>query len=119
MAPASRRAQGLVLLALLCVLGVAAWYGRMVWADSGSFTVALFGTPAACAAVALAVERTSRTALAPVVVAVLAVVSLAWALLTALGPGVFLVVPSILLLLAAMASWLDRAERRSAPSSQG
>ena len=119
MVPAPRGAQGLIAVALLYVLGLAAWYGPTVWADSGSFAVVLFGTPAACAAVALAVERTSRTALAPAVVAALAMVSLAWALITALGIGLVLVAPSFLLLLAAVVSWLHRAGRRSAPSSQG
>jgi len=105
--------------ALLCVLGAAAWYGRTGWADSGPFVLVLFGIPLACAAVAPAVERRSRTVLAPAVVAALAVVSLAWALLTGLGVGLVLIPPSLLLLFAAMASWLHRTGRDAAASSRG
>ncbi|TFV60178.1 hypothetical protein E4P41_10765 [Geodermatophilus sp. DF01-2] len=117
MASSSRRAQGLIVVALLCVLGFAAWYGRWVWADSGSFFFVLFGIPMVCTAAALWAERTSRTMLAPAVVAALAVVSFSWSLLTALGIGLVFVVPSFLLLLAAMVSWLHRTGRDpSAPS---
>ncbi len=48
------------------------------------------------------------------VVAALAVVSLSWALLTDLGIGLVLVAPSVLLLLAALASWLHRTGRDTA-----
>ncbi len=98
MASCSRRARGLIVVALLCVLGLAAWYGRTGWADSGSFVLVLFGIPAVCTAVALWVERTSRTLLAPAVVAALAL-------------------PSFLLLLAAMVSWLHRMAPGRAPRS--
>ncbi len=118
MASCSRRAQGLIVVALLCVLGLAAWYGRTGWADSGSFVLVLFGIPVVCATVALWAERRSRTKLAPAVVAALGVVSLTWALLTALGIGLVLVPPSVLLLLAALVSWLHRAGRDTAASSR-
>ncbi|SET59493.1 hypothetical protein [Geodermatophilus poikilotrophus] len=111
---ASRGARRLIVVALLCVLGLAAWYGRTGWADSGPFVLVLFGIPVVCTAVALWVEGTSRTMLAPAVVAALAVVSLSWALLTALGIGLVLVAPSVLLLLAALASWLHRTGRDTA-----
>ena len=111
MAAASGRAQGLVVGALLCVLGLAAWYGRTVWADSGPFALILFGAPMMCAAVALWAERTVGSMLAPAFVAALAVVSLSWSLLTALGIGLVFVVPSFLLLVAAMASRLHRTGR--------
>ena len=56
--------------------------------------------------------------LASAVVAALAVVSLHWALLTALGIGLVLVPPSVLLLLAALMSWLHRTGRDTAASSR-
>ena len=112
----SRGARALIVVALLYVLGLAAWSGRTVWADSGSFVLVLFGVPVVCTAVALWAERRSRTMLAPAVVAALAGVSLWWALLTALGIGLVLVPPSVLLLLAALVSWLHRAGRDTAAS---
>ena len=111
MASCSRRAQGLIVVALLCVLGLAAWYGPTGWADSGSFILVLFGIPVVCTAVALWAERTSRTLLAPAVIAALALVSVSWSLLTAGGIGLVFVLPSFLLLLAAMVSWLHRMGR--------
>ncbi len=114
----SRGARGLIAVALLCVLGLAAWYGRAGWADSGPFVLVLFGLPVACTAVALWAERRSSTMLAPAVVAALAVVSLSWALLTALGIGLGLVAPSVLLLLAALVSWRHRTGRDTAASSR-
>ena len=116
MAPPSRRAQGLIVVALLSVVGLAAWYGRTVWADSGSFVLVLFGIPSACTVTALWAERRSRTMLAPGALAALAVVSLAWSLLTALGIGAVLVVPSVLLLCAAVVSWSHRTGQESSAS---
>ena len=118
MASSSRGARGLVVVALLYVLGLAAWYARTVWADSGPFLFVLFGIPVVCTTVALWAERRSRTMLAPAVVAALAVVSLTWALLTALGIGLVLVPPSVLLLLAAVVSWLHRTGGGTAASSR-
>jgi phosphoglycerol transferase MdoB-like AlkP superfamily enzyme len=118
MASSSRGARGLIGVGLLWVLGLAAWYGRTVWVDSGPFVFVLFGIPVVCATVALWAERRSRTMLAPAVVAALAVVSLTWALLTALGIGLVLVPPSVLLLLAAVVSWLHRTGRDTAASSR-
>ena len=116
MASPSRRAQGSIVVALLSVVGLAAWYGRTVWADSGSFVVVLFGIPSACTAIALWVERRSRTMLAPGILAALAVVCLAWSLLTGLGIGLVFSVPSSLLLIAAVVSWADRTGRGSSAS---
>jgi hypothetical protein len=116
MASSSRAAQGLIVVALLAVLGVTAWYGRTAIEDSGSFAVILFAIPLVCAAGALWAERASRTMLAPAVVAVLAVISIGWSLLTGLGIGGAFLVPSLLLLAAAMFSWLHRQERNSAAS---
>src|SRR3712207_1013707 len=118
MASPSRGARGLTGVALLCVLGLAAWYGPTVWADSGPFVLVLFGIPVVCTTVALWAERRSRTMLAPAVVTALALVSRSWALLTALGIGLVLVVPSVLLLLAAVVSWLHRTGRDPAASSR-
>ena len=116
MASSSRRAQGLIIVGLVCVLGLAAWYGRTVWEDSGSFVFALFGVPVACTTLALWVERRSRTVLAPAVVSALALILLSWSLLTALGIGILFVVPAFLLLLAALASWLHGPRRNSSAS---
>ena len=107
----SRVAQGLIVASSLGVIALAASYGRAVWADSGSFVFILFGVPLSCTAAALWVERGSATMLAPAVVTVLAVVALAWSLLTALGVGLGLVPPALLLLVAAMVSWLRRLGR--------
>ena len=111
-----RAAQWLIAVALAAVLGLTAWYGRTAWEDSGSFAVALFGIPLACAAGALWAERVSRTMLGPAFVAVLAVVSIAWSLVTGLGIGGVFLLPSLLLLAAATSSWLHRRERRAAAS---
>ncbi|WP_157937056.1 hypothetical protein [Geodermatophilus chilensis] len=45
-------------------------------------------------------------------------VSLAWSLLTGLGIGMVFVVPSSLLLVAAVVSWSHRTRRDSSPSMQ-
>ena len=116
MASFSRGAQGAIVASLVGVIGLAALYGRLVWADSGSFVFVLFGVPVVCTAVALWAERASRTMLAPAVVAALGAVSLAWSLLTAGGIGFGFVLPSLLLLLAATASWVHRLGRDSATS---
>jgi hypothetical protein len=103
----------LILVALLGVVVLAAIFWQEVWADSGSFAVILFGIPLVCAAGAWVAERAGRGSLAPAVVAVLGVVSLAWSLLTAGGLGYALVPSSLLLLVAAAVSWVDRREHRS------
>ena len=111
MASSSRTAQGAIVVSLVGVIGLAALYGRWVWADSGSFALVLFGAPLACTTLALWVERASRTVLAPAVVAVLAAVPLAWSLVTAGGVGLGFLGPSLLLLLAATVSCLHRSRR--------
>ena len=105
----------MIAVSLVSVIGVAAWYGRSVWEDSGSFLFLLFGVPLACAALALVVEGAGRTRLASSVIAVLGLVSLAWSLLTGLGIGGALLLPSSLLLVAALISWVDR-QGRNTPS---
>src|SRR4051794_23921727 len=95
---ASRGAQGLIVVALLGVVGLTAWYGRSVWEDSGAFVFVLFGIPLACTALALWAERAIRTRRGSVIVAVLAVVSLVWALLTVAGIGLWFMLPPLLLL---------------------
>ncbi len=57
---ASREARRLIVVALLCVLGLAAWYGRTGWADSGPFVLVLFGIPVVCTTVALWVADRAR-----------------------------------------------------------
>lgn len=116
MAPSSPGACVLTAVSLVSVLGYSAWQGPAVWADSGSVALILFGVPTVFAAVALWVECASRTMLAPAVVSVLAVASLVWSLVTALGVGFGLLVPSLLLVVAAMISWVDRRPGRAEPS---
>lgn len=118
MASRSRAARRSIAVALLCVVGLAAWYGPGVWADSGSSAVVLFGVPLACTACALRVERASGTTPAAAVRSALAVVSLVWSLLTALGIGPLFLVSSLLLLVAATASWTHRTGPGSPPSVQ-
>ena len=110
----SRGSSALLALSLALVAGLAAWYGRAVWDDSGAFALALFGVPLLCAAGALGAERAVRGPAAPLVVGALAAVSLAWSLVVALGFGQLLV-PSLLLVAAAFLSWADRRTDRTAP----
>ena len=105
---------GSIVVSLVWVIGFAAWYGQRVWEDSGSFALVLFGVPLLCAALALWAERAGTRA-APGVVAVLGVVSLAWSLLTGLGIGLGFLLPSLLLLVAAMISWVDRRHSATSP----
>jgi hypothetical protein len=101
--------------ALVSALASAVGFWRLVWGDSGSFAVVLFGVPVACAAVALWAERATASRLAPAVVTVTAAVSLVWTLLTAGGIGAVFLLPSALLLGAATVSWLDRQRPDDAP----
>jgi hypothetical protein len=105
----SRRAEVLIVVALLGVGALAVRYGADAWDDSGSIAILLFGIPAACAAIALGVERATRTTVGPALVAALAAVSVGWSLITGLGIGLVFLVPSFLLLAAAAASWGDRS----------
>ncbi|MCZ2811504.1 hypothetical protein O2W15_08645 [Modestobacter sp. VKM Ac-2979] len=109
-------ARALVVVSLVGVLGLAVWLAPRVWETSGSLGFLLFGPPVVCSALALWVERARGTVLAPAVVAALGVVSVAWALLTLLGGGLYLLVPALLLLVAAMVSWVDRRPDRSTPA---
>lgn len=118
MASRSRAARRAIAVALLSVVGLAAWYGPAVWADSGSFAVVLFGVPLACTVCALWVECTGGTAPAAAVLSALAGVSLVWSLLTALGVGLLFLVPSLLLVVAAAASWTRRTGPGPPPSVQ-
>ncbi|MCZ2816901.1 hypothetical protein [Modestobacter sp. VKM Ac-2984] len=102
-------ARALIVVSLLGVLGLAVWLGPRVWEISGSAVFFLvFGPPAACAALALRVERVRGTVLAPAVVAALGLVSAAWGLVTLLSGGLYLLVPALLLVSAAVVSWVDR-----------
>jgi hypothetical protein len=118
MAARSRGAQALIAVALVGVLGATVWFGRLAWEDSGSFALALFGLPLSCAAGALWAERAIPSRSASVLVAALGLVSLVWSVLTGLGIGGVFLLPSLLLLVAAMVSWVDR-QRESAASLGG
>lgn len=111
MIPTSRRALWLVLASLGTTLALAAWSGPLVWADSGSFAVVLFGLPAGGAVLGLVCERALPGMLAPAALGVLALASLGWALVTALGVGLVLLLPALLLLSAAVVSWQHRSTR--------
>ena len=100
----------LIVVSIVAVVALAAWYGGEVWEDSGSFALVLFGVPAGCAVVSLGAERSTGTMVAPAVVAVLGLASVGWSLLTGLGIGGLFLVPSFLLLLAAGRSWGDRVQ---------
>ncbi|MGY1917272.1 hypothetical protein [Blastococcus sp. SYSU DS0973] len=113
MATQSPAARGLIGLALAGVAGLAAWSGRAAWEDSGAFALVLFGVPLACAALALLAESAGAPVLAPAVVAVLGAASVGWSLLTGLGLGPGLLLPSLLLLVAAMISRVDRRRDRT------
>jgi len=113
MAPVSPGARGLIAVSLAGVVGVAAWYGRAAWHDSGAFALLLFGIPLACAAAAMWTERTGTTRVAPALVGLLGAVSTVWSLLTAGGAGLGLLVPSLLLVVAALVSAVDRGRGRA------
>jgi hypothetical protein len=115
MATPSRGATGLILVALAMVVGFTAWVGPAGWEAGGWWSAVLFGVPLTCAAGALAAERGIRGRLAPVVVGVLAAVSLGWALLTALGIGFGFLLPALLLVVATLVSAVDRATGVRAP----
>jgi hypothetical protein len=103
----------LIVLAMVGVVVLTAVYWQEVWADSGSFAVVLFGIPVVCTVLALVAERASRKLTASAVVAVLGVVCLAWSLLTAGGLGYGFVPSSLLLMVAATVSSVDRQGRNS------
>lgn len=115
MAAVSPGARGLIAVSIVGVGGLAAWYGRSAWEDSGAFAVLLFGIPLACAAAALWAETASATPRAPMAVALLGAVSVVWSLLTIGGLGLGLLLPSLLLLVAAVVSWTDRGRDRVRP----
>jgi hypothetical protein len=115
MATPSRGATGLIVVALLMVVGVTVWSGRAGWEASGWWSAVLFGVPLACAAGALLAERVVHGRLAPVVVGVLASASLGWSLLTGLGIGLGFLLPALLLVVATLVSAVDRATGTRAP----
>jgi hypothetical protein len=104
----SRGSVGLIVASLVSVVGVTAWYGQRAWEDSGAFAFLLFGVPLVCAALALAAERVPGSTIAPLIVTVLGLVSVGWSVVTGLGIGLAFLLPSLLLLVAAMVSWVDR-----------
>jgi hypothetical protein len=108
----SRTTSALIIASIGGVLLPAAWYGRPAVEDSGAFALVLFGIPLLCATLALWAERTSATMPAPAVVAVLGLVSLAWAVVTGLGIGLVFLPSAFLLLVAAGASWRHRVDTR-------
>lgn len=106
----SRGSRTLIVVALVTLVVVTAWYGQRAWEDIGSFAVVLFGVPLLCAAAALWAELAGGSRVAPVLVAATGLVSVAWSVLTGLGIGLALLLPSLLLLVAAMISWVDRRD---------
>lgn len=72
------------------------------WTDSGAFALLLVGVPIILAAGSLMAKGNGRRMTAVLWVA--AVLMLGWALLTALGPGMFFLGPAIVMVAAATAS---------------
>ncbi|MGY2067771.1 hypothetical protein [Blastococcus sp. SYSU DS0619] len=107
--------RGLIVVSLVALVVLATWYGRAAWEDSGAFALVLFGIPLICAALALWVESGSTTRAASAVVALLGAVSVTWSLITGLGLGGSFLLPSLLLLVAATVSWVDRGPDRARP----
>ncbi|MCZ2828056.1 hypothetical protein O2W14_04310 [Modestobacter sp. VKM Ac-2986] len=115
MATPSRGATGLIVVALVMLVGFTAWVGPAGWQAGGWWSAVLFGVPLTCAAGALVAERGIRGRLAPVVVGALAVVSLGWSLLTGLGIGLGFLLPALLLVVATLVSGVDRATGTRGP----
>ncbi len=101
----------LTAVSLLCVLAVVVLFGGVAWEDSGSFAVVLFGIPVVATAGVLWVELATRGLGAWTVSAALAAISLTWSLITGLGLGLFLLLPSSLLVVAVAASLGHRLEQ--------
>ncbi|MGY1749161.1 MULTISPECIES: hypothetical protein [unclassified Modestobacter] len=110
MARSSRRAQLLIGVSLVAVLGLAGW----AWGAGGPAVLLVFGPAVAGALLALAAERASRTMMAPAVTAGVGAASLVWGLVTLAGGGLHLLVPAGLLVVAALVSWVDRRPRARA-----
>lgn len=111
----SRAAQGLIVTSLVLVLVLVAVSASSLWSDGGGMIISLYGVPLACAGLlALGVGRADADYLASLVVVALAVVSLAWSLLGSMAASLFSPVPSLLLLVAALASWHHRRTEASA-----
>jgi hypothetical protein len=111
----SRRASVVIAVALAMVVGLTAWSAAAGWEASGWWSAVLFGVPLACALGALVAERVGRGRLAPLVVGVLAAISLGWSLIAALGIGLGFLLPSLLLVVATGISAVDRATGTRGP----
>lgn len=100
----SRPALVLLGLSLLAVALPAAVLGPAVVADSGAFSVLVFGVPLACGLGGLVLERRTRGVLGSVGTGLCGLVLLGWAVLLALGLGAALLPAALLLLAAAVVS---------------
>ena len=111
----TRGASGLIVVALAMVVGLVAWSGRAGWEASGWWSAVLFGVPITCTAGALVAERVGRGWLSAVALGVFAATSLGWSLIAVLGIGLSFLLPSLLLVVATLVSWVDRATGLTPP----
>lgn len=88
-------------LAGAVTVGLAISFFPTAWDDSGAFAFVLVGVPVLAAALALSAVPAGR---ATALTWIAAVVMLGWSLITALGLGIYFLVPSLLLFLAAAMS---------------
>ncbi len=102
-----RGARALRLAAAVATAAVAAVVASPAWRDSGAFAIVVVGVPLLCAAAALVVPLGGRSGAAAAWGA--AVVMLGWSLLTALGLGGYFLVPSALMVAAAVAATPGRS----------
>lgn len=104
-------------VSLLCVLALVVLVGEVAWADSGSFALVLFGIPVVSSAGVLWIEFATGGLWACAVSTALAAISLAWSLVTGLGLGLYLLLPSSLLVVAVAVSFGHRLERSRSRTS--
>lgn len=104
-------------------LVIAAWLGPSAWQDSGAAGLGLLGLPVWCGLAAAATDLLRRGR--AVVTTVAAVVTMSWSLFLGLGPVLSFVLPALVMVAAAAASWTHawseaaRAERRVPSAASG
>ena len=112
----NRVAPALRFVAVAVTAGVAVALFVPAWRDSGSFAFALVGVPVASAGLVLGIGLAGRpTALAAWIAAA---VMLAWSLVTSLGLGAYFLGPSVLMMVAAVASTPGRRAPKARRSGQ-
>lgn len=89
-------------IAVAVTVGIAIALFPTMSADSGSATAYLLGVPLAAAAAVVVADLTGRAV--GVASTIAALTMLAWGLVLGLGPGVYFVLPALVLGIAALAS---------------